>query len=72
MDQLTYLIDATFSDVEKFESSSRHRYTLKSLYTALGRQLQDGLMPLIGCDIVPRAIRLEASDRSGTIVVVTS
>ena len=45
MDQLTHLIDATFSDVEKFESSSRRRYTLQSLYTALDRQLQDGLMP---------------------------
>ena len=43
MDQLNHLIDTTFSDVEKFESSSR-RYTLQSLYTALDRQLQDGLM----------------------------
>ena len=28
-----------FSDVEKFESSNRRRYTLQSLYTALGHQL---------------------------------
>ena len=26
MEQLTHLIDATFSDVEKFESSTRHRH----------------------------------------------
>ena len=45
MDQLTHLIDATFSDVEKFESfHRRHRYTLQSLYTALDHQLQDGLV----------------------------
>ena len=44
MDQLTRLIDATFSDVEKFESSNRRRYTLQSLCAALDRQLQDGLM----------------------------
>ena len=45
MDLLTHLIDATFSDVEKFESSSRRRYTLQSFYTVLYSQLQDGLMP---------------------------
>ena len=47
MDQLTHLIGAEFSDVEKFESSNRHRhrrYTLQSLYTALDHKLQDGLM----------------------------
>ena len=45
MDQLTHLIDATFSDVEKFELFHRHRrYTLQSLYTALDHQLQDGLV----------------------------
>ena len=44
MDQLNHLIDATFSDVEKFESSNRCRYTLQSLYAALDHQLQDGLM----------------------------
>ena len=45
MDELTHLIDATFSDVEKFESFHRHRcYTLQSLYTALDHQLQDGLV----------------------------
>ena len=45
MDQLTQLVDATFSDVERFESSHRrHRYTLQSLYTAIDHQLQDGLM----------------------------
>ena len=43
MDQLNHLIDTTFSDVEKFESSNR-RYTLQSLYTALDHQQQDGLM----------------------------
>ena len=45
MDQLNHLIDITFSDVEKFESSNRPRYTLQSLYTALDHQLQDGLTP---------------------------
>ena len=45
MVQLTRLIDATFSNVEKFESSNRHRrYTLQSLYTPLDHQLKDGLM----------------------------
>ena len=46
MNQLTHLMDATFSDVEKFESfhRRRHCYTLQSLYTALDHQLQDGLM----------------------------
>ena len=39
-----HLIDTTFSDVEKFESSNRCRYTLQSLYAALDHQLQDGLM----------------------------
>ena len=34
MDQLNHLIDTTFSDVEKFESSNHCRYTLQSLYTA--------------------------------------
>ena len=43
MDQLNHLIDTTFSDVEKFESSNR-RYTLQSLYTSFVHQLQDGLM----------------------------
>ena len=43
MDQLTHLIDTTFSDVETFESSNR-RYALHSLYAALDHQLQDGLM----------------------------
>ena len=43
MDQLNHLIDTTFFDVEKFESSNR-RYTLQSLYTALDHQLQDGLI----------------------------
>ena len=44
MGQLTRLIDATFSDVEKFESFNRCQYILQSLYTALDRQLQDGRM----------------------------
>ena len=46
MDQLTHLIDATFSDVEKFELFHHrcHCYTLQSLYTALDHQLQDGLV----------------------------
>ena len=43
MDQLNHLIDTTFADVEKFESSNR-RYTLQSLYAALDHQLQDGLL----------------------------
>ena len=43
MDQLNHLIDTTFSDVGKFESSNCCRYTLQSLYTALDHQLQDGL-----------------------------
>ena len=46
MDQLPHLIDATFSDVEKFQSfhRRRHYYTLQSLYAALVHQLQDGLV----------------------------
>ena len=46
MEQLTRLIDATFSDVEKFESSHRHRHcsTLQLLYTTLDPQLQGGLV----------------------------
>ena len=44
VDQLNHIIDATFFDVEKFESSNRCRYTLQSLYAALDHQLQDGLM----------------------------
>ena len=45
-DQLTHLIDVTFSDVEKFESFHlrSHCYTLQSLYTALDHQLEDGLV----------------------------
>ena len=43
MDQLNHLIDTTFSDVEKFESSNC-RYTLQSLYAALDHQLKDGPM----------------------------
>ena len=43
LDQLNHIIDVTFSDVEKFESFNRYT-TLQSLYTALGHQLQDGLM----------------------------
>ena len=45
---MEHLIDATFSDVEKLESSNRHRHrhrcTLQSLYTALDQQLQDRLL----------------------------
>ena len=46
MDQLIHLIDATFSDIEKFESfhRRRHCYTLQSLYAALDHQLHDGLV----------------------------
>ena len=44
LDQLNHLIDTTFPDVEKIESSNRRSYTLESLYTALDHQLQDGLM----------------------------
>ena len=67
MVQLTHLIDATFSDVEKSESFHRHRrYTLQSLYTALDHQLQDGLMAQHEFDrmryvVRKLAIRLEAT-----------
>ena len=43
LDQLNHIIDATFSSVETFEPFGRYT-TLQSLYTALGHQLQDGLM----------------------------
>ena len=56
MDQLNHLIDTTYSDVEKFESSNR-RYTLQSLYTALDHQLQDGLMVQHGFDRMRYVVR---------------
>ena len=40
---LDHIIDTTFSSGEKFELFDRYT-TLQSLYTALGHQLQDGLM----------------------------
>ena len=43
LDQLNHIIDTTFSSVEKFESFDRYT-TLPSLFTALGHQLQDGVM----------------------------
>ena len=43
LDQLNHIIDATFSNIEKFEPFVRYT-PLQSLYTALDHQLQDGLM----------------------------
>ena len=43
LDRLNHIIDATFSEVEKFESFDRYT-TLQPLYTALDHLLQDGLM----------------------------
>ena len=40
--QLNHIIDATFSNIDKFEPFDRYT-TLQSLYTALDHQLQDGL-----------------------------
>ena len=40
---MNHIIDTTFSSVEKFEPFDRYTM-LQSLYTALGHQLQDGLM----------------------------
>ena len=59
MDQLTHLIDATFSDVEKFESfhHRRHCYTLQPLYTALNHQVQDGLVAQHEFDLLRYAVR---------------
>ena len=39
LDQLDYIINTTFSSVEKFEPFDRYT-TLQSLYTALDHQLQ--------------------------------
>ena len=60
MDQLAHLIDAVFSDVEKFESfrRRRHFYTLQSLYTALDHQLQDGLVAQHGFDRMRYGVRM--------------
>ena len=59
MDQLTHLIDATFSDVETFESfhRRRHSYILQSLYTTLDHQLQDGLVAQHEFDRVRYVVR---------------
>ena len=43
LDQLNNIIDAKLSSIEQFESFGRYT-TLQSLYTALNRQLEDGLM----------------------------
>ena len=43
LDQLNDIIDATFSDVERFVSFNRYTI-LQSLYTVLDHQSQDGLM----------------------------
>ena len=43
LDHLNHIIDATFSSIRKFEPFDRCT-TLQSLYTALDRQLEDGLM----------------------------
>ena len=42
LDQLNYIIDATFTSIEKFELFDQYT-TLKS-YAALDHQLEDGLM----------------------------
>ena len=49
LDQLNHIIDTTFSSIETFETFDRYT-TLQSLYTALDRQLQDGLMGQQECD----------------------
>ena len=64
MDQLNHLIDTTFSDIEKFESSNRPRYTLQSLYEALHHQLQDVLM------VYHEFEAADSCNRSGTIIAV--
>ena len=43
LDQLNHVINDTFFSIRKFEPFDRYN-TLQSMYTALGRQLQDGLM----------------------------
>ena len=43
LDQLNQIINTIFSSIRKLEPYDRHT-TLQSLYTALGHQLQDGLM----------------------------
>ena len=43
LDQLNHVTNDTFSSIRKFEPFDRYT-TLQSLYTALGHQLQDGLM----------------------------
>ena len=43
LDQLNHIIDAKFSNIEQFERFDRYT-TLQSLYTALDRQVEDGLM----------------------------
>ena len=48
LDQLNYIIVATFSSIEQFERFDRYS-TLQSLYTALDHQLEDGRRNLIVC-----------------------
>ena len=43
--QLNHIIDSTFSNIEQFERFDRYT-TLQSLHTALGHQVEDGLMRL--------------------------
>ena len=47
LDQLNHIIDASFSSIRKFEPFDRYP-TLQSLYTALDRQPEDGLMGATG------------------------
>ena len=43
MGELNYITNGTFSYIEPFERFDRYT-TLQSLYTALDRQVEDGLM----------------------------
>ena len=47
--EYNHIIDATFSNIEQFERFDRYT-TLKSLYTALDHQVEDGLMRQQECD----------------------
>ena len=47
--ELNHIINATFSNIEQFERFERYT-TLQSLYTALDRQVEDGLMGQQECD----------------------
>ena len=47
--ELSHIINATFSNIEQFERFDRYT-TLQSLYAALYRQVEDGLMGQQECD----------------------